>query len=337
MSQAPTQPPSTVNNDFVFSPAVRKALALKIILSGPSGSGKSLSSLALAAGLIDVPPNEAAARERTYASTWEDVAVVDAENNSALYYTQTSHDQKDAGLLEIGAFTHVPFLPPYHPQRWCRVIDMCVAKKKKVIVLDGGSYEWNGVGGCLDWHRDLGGQAQHWKVVSPAHTDFINKIRYCPIPIIVCLRENTEVVIEKVVDQSGREKTTVRKVGLKPQQRDGFDYEVDIHLSIDQQTHAATATKDRTGLLQPMPPAVITTETGRLLANWAACGAEPVGSRGWVASRCAELRRAATVDELVALFTLTTKQVAGLLTEEYRTMLMAAKDEAKARLMGGAK
>jgi F-type H+-transporting ATPase subunit c len=32
--------------------AARKALALKIILSGPSGSGKSLSSIALAAGLI---------------------------------------------------------------------------------------------------------------------------------------------------------------------------------------------------------------------------------------------------------------------------------------------
>ena len=328
--------PNTVSNDFVFNVAVRKALALKIILSSASGGGKTRSSLALAAGLIDVPPNQEAAKLRTYASSWEDVAVVDAENDSALYYTQTAHDQREAGLLEIGAFTHVPFLPPYHPQRWIKIIDLCVAKKKKVIVLDGASYEWNGVGGCLDWHRDLGGQAQHWKTVSPVHTDFINKIRYCPVPVIVCLRENTEVVIEKIVGTDGREKTNVRKVGLKPQQRDGFDYEVDIHLSIDQQTHAATAAKDRTGLLQPMPPAVITTETGRLLANWAACGAEPVGSRGWIASRCAELRAAKTIDDLAALFNLTKKQVAGLLTEEYQTLLMAAKDEAKARLMGGA-
>ncbi len=318
---------ATTTSDFQFNEAVRKDIALKIILAGPPGAGKTLSALILAAGYIGIGTDPQA--------TWADIAYGDTENETALYYQNTAHDTA-AGLVEIGTpapFTHIPFSPPYHPDRWVKLIAEMVARKKRFGILDCASQEWSGVGGTLDYHRQLGGQVQHWKEASPAHQRFVDAVRYAPIPLIVCLRENVEHVIEKVSDGRGGEKTQVRKVGLKPQQREGFEYEVDIQLSLDQITHAATASKDRTGLLQPMPPAPITMETGRILANWAKSGADPVGSRGWVAKRCDALRKAANMDQLVELFTTTNKQIAGLLTEEYRAMLAKAKDEAKARLM----
>lgn len=313
----------TTANEFQFNEAVRKHIALKIILAGPPGAGKSLSSLILAAGLIGIGTDPTA--------SWSDIAAVDAENESMLYYVDTAHDTQ-AGTTEIGHFTHIPFAAPFHPSRWVKVINEIVARGKKVTILDGASQEWSGPGGTLDFHRQLGGQVQHWKEASPAHQAFVDAIRYAPIPIIVCLRENVEHVIEKVSNGAGGEKTQVRKVGLKPQQREGFEYEVDIQLSLDQITHAATASKDRTGLFQPMPPAPITLDTGRILANWARSGAEPVGSRGWVAKRCDELRKAPTIEKLGEMFSTTNKQIAGLLTQEYRDQLARAKDEAKARL-----
>lgn len=316
-------------SDFQFNVAARKELALKIILAGPPGAGKSLSSLILAAGLLGIGTPGSTA-------SWSDIAVGDTENDSMLYYVDTAHDT-NAGLVEIGRFTHIPFEPPYHPDRWVRLINDVVAKKYKALILDCGSHEWSGPGGALDWQRSLGGRAQDWATVSPRHQIFVDTIRRAPIPVIVCLRENVEHVIEKVPDGKGGERTNVRKVGLKPQQREGFEYEVDIQLSLDQLTHAATASKDRTGLFQPLPSAPITLETGRVLAGWAQSGAEPVGSRGWVAKRCAELRATTSMERLVEVFTATNKQIAGLLTQEYRDQLMRAKDEAKSRLGGAAK
>jgi len=320
---------AAATTDFQFNEAVRKELALKIILSGSPGAGKTLSALMLAAGLIGIG-------EQGSDATWGDIAFADTENDTALYYVQTAHDTS-AGLVEIGKFTHISFPPPYHPSRWVKLIAEMSAKKKRIGILDCASQEWSGVGGTLDYHRQLGGQVQHWKEASPAHQSFVDAVRYALIPLIVCLRENVEHVIEKVADGRGGEKTQVRKVGLKPQQREGFEYEVDIQLSLDQISHAATASKDRTGMLAPMPPAPITMETGRVLANWARSGADPVGSRGWVAKRCEQLRQSKSMDQLVELFTTTNKQIAGLLTQEYRDAISKAKDEAKARLMPPAK
>lgn len=325
---------ATTTTDFQFNEAVRKELALKVLLTAPPGGGKTIGALILAAGMIGIGTDPSV--------SWADVGAVDAENESMLYYVDTAHemrgrDGESLGAIEIGHFTHVPFTPPYHPSRWVRVIDELVKRKKRIGILDGATQEWSGVGGTLDFHRQLGGQVQHWKEASPAHQAFVDAIRYAPIPLIVCLRENVEHVIEKVADGRGGEKTQVRKVGLKPQQREGFEYEVDIQLSLDQISHAATASKDRTGLLAPMPPAPITIETGRVLANWAKSGADPVGSRGWVAKRCQQLRQAATLEQLQELFLTTNKQIAGLLTQEYRDAIAKAKDEAKARLMPASK
>jgi len=315
--------------EFLLQPATRKAVAPKIVLSGCAGSGKTLSALLLAAGMIDV---------RTDAD-WADIVVADADNLSSTYYVDTAFTVGDGvnepvECVTIGRFTLIDFKPPYHPDRWIKLINEVVEAKKKILILDNFSAEWEGDGGVLDWTRRLGGRASDWSVTDPAHNRVLDAIRKAPIPIIATLREKQAIEIMKVPDGRGGEKTEVRKLGMKPKQREGIEYEFDLQMSIAHDTHTASVGtgKDRTGLFSTRIPSVITPETGRTLANWAKSGDEPVGSRGWVARRAAAIRDAKSIDELREVFQKTNTQGASLLTVEQRNILIAAKDAAKARL-----
>ena len=318
--------------EFLLQPATRKAVAPKIVLSGCAGSGKTLSALLLAAGMIDV---------RTDAD-WADIVVADADNLSSTYYVDTAFTVGDGvnepvECVTIGRFTLIDFKPPYHPDRWIKLINEVVEAKKKILILDNFSAEWEGDGGVLDWTRRLGGRASDWSVTDPAHNRVLDAIRKAPIPIIATLREKQAIEIMKVPDGRGGEKTEVRKLGMKPKQREGIEYEFDLQMSIAHDTHTASVGtgKDRTGLFSTRIPSVITPETGRTLANWAKSGDEPVGSRGWVARRAAAIRDAKSIDELREVFQKTNTQGASLLTVEQRNILIAAKDAAKARLQPG--
>lgn len=270
---------------------------------------------------------------------WADIVVADADNLSSTYYVDTAFTVGDGvnepvECVTIGRFTLIDFKPPYHPDRWIKLINEVVEAKKKILILDNFSAEWEGDGGVLDWTRRLGGRASDWSVTDPAHNRVLDAIRKAPIPIIATLREKQAIEIMKVPDGRGGEKTEVRKLGMKPKQREGIEYEFDLQMSIAHDTHTASVGtgKDRTGLFSTRIPSVITPETGRTLANWAKSGDEPVGSRGWVARRAAAIRDAKSIDELRDVFQKTNTQGASLLTVEQRNILIAAKDAAKARL-----
>lgn len=270
---------------------------------------------------------------------WAEIAVADADNLSSTYYVDTAFTVGDGvnepvECVTIGRFTLIDFKPPYHPDRWIKLINEVVEAKKKILILDNFSAEWEGDGGVLDWTRRLGGRASDWSVTDPAHNRVLDAIRKAPIPIIATLREKQAIEIMKVPDGRGGEKTEVRKLGMKPKQREGIEYEFDLQMSIAHDTHTASVGtgKDRTGLFSTRIPSVITPETGRTLANWAKSGDEPVGSRGWVARRAAAIRDAKSIDELRDVFQKTNTQGASLLTVEQRNILIAAKDAAKARL-----
>lgn len=64
----------------------------------------------------------------------------------------------------------------------------------------------------------------------------------------------------------------VKKVGMKDQQRDGWEYELTVSLEIDRDTHLATPSKDRTNLFEGGQPFLITEETGELIKKWCETG-----------------------------------------------------------------
>jgi hypothetical protein len=109
---------------FEYAVAVRKELPLLIGIFAPSGGGKTYSSLRLATGISRVCGGE--------------VALVDTEARRALHYADTF------------AFKHVPFAPPHGPLDYVSVIEHCVNKGAKTIIVDSLSNEHEGQGGVLE-------------------------------------------------------------------------------------------------------------------------------------------------------------------------------------------
>lgn len=67
----------------------------------------------------------------------------------------------------------------------------------------------------------------------------------------------------------------VKKVGMKDLQRDGWEYELTVSLTIDRDTHMAIASKDRTQVFEGGDPFIINEETGKKLKAWSEKGIAP--------------------------------------------------------------
>lgn len=224
--------------------AQRKKVFMRLNLSAPSGAGKTYSSLLMAYGLV---------------GDWEKVAVIDTENGSASLY---SH---------LGPFNVLDLGPPFTPERFIEAIDTAVNAGMECIIIDSSSHEWSGPGGCLELNEKLA-QAKYkgntwsaWNETTPRHDKFVAHVLQARAHIITCTRSKMESVLEG---------NKVKKVGLKDIQREGWEYELTVSLTIDRDTHMATASKDRTGMFYNADPFVITPDTGRKIKDWCDNGAE---------------------------------------------------------------
>jgi hypothetical protein len=217
--------------------AQRHQVKLRLGLSGASGFGKSYSALLLAYGITE---------------DWTKIAVIDTENNSASLY---SH---------LGDFNVVSLNQPYSPERYIEAVKLCEEKQMEVIIIDSITHEWNGKGGCLQIHEQLGGRFQDWAKLTPRHQAFIDAILQSNCHVITTVRKKMDYSMDR--DSSG--KTRVVKHGLKDITREGFSYELTVDFEIINENHMAKATKDRTGLFMDKPEILITTGVGRMLIDW---------------------------------------------------------------------
>jgi len=229
-----------------FTKAVRKKSKLRLALTGPSGSGKTYSALLIAKGLGGK------------------VAVIDTEHGSASLY---------ADLLE---FDSLELTPPYSPERYIAAIQAADKAGYDVLIVDSTTHEWSGSGGCLEINEQTA-QAKYrgntwsaWNETTPRHRKFIDSMLQCNMHVIATGRSKTETSQEDV----GNGKKKVVKLGMKTEQRDGFEYEFTCVLDIVHDNHYAVASKDRTGLFTS-DALVINENTGKGLLAWLESGAEP--------------------------------------------------------------
>ncbi len=323
--------PAVPVRDFQPKDAAREQVYLKISVDGPSGAGKTLSSLLLALGLVEsmAPPElkgDGKTAERQ-AWAWSKIAVVDTENGSAKLYAGTVVATPD-GDVTIGSFRHYDFAPPYDARYYIALCETLAKDDVLCAVIDSITPEWNGPGGILDTQARIGGQAQHWKIVSPVHQAFLDAMRLAPYHLIATMRSKTEVVLEK---DASTGKMKVEKRGLKAEQREGAEYEFSVVINIDHTTHQASATKDRTRLFGGLQGFVITPDHGRWLGEWAQAGTCAVGSPAWVERACGDIRDCATI-ESVGLVVGRVKRAGNTLTPTQRAQLNKAVTETRARL-----
>ncbi len=216
--------------------AKRKQAKIKMALQGTSGSGKTTGALKIAFGLC---------------GNWSKIAVIDTENYSAALYS------------ELGSYSVVNLTAPYSPEKYIEAIELCEKSSFEVIIIDSISHEWEGAGGILDVHGNMAGNSfTNWSKITPRHNAFVQVILQSSCHIIATVRSKQDYVL---TEKNGKQ--VPEKVGLKPIQRDGTDYEFTIVFDLDIK-HYATATKDRTGLFADRPEFKISSEVGKQILDW---------------------------------------------------------------------
>lgn len=217
--------------------AERHQVKLRIGLSGPSGFGKTYSALLLAYGITN---------------DWNKIAIIDTENKSASLY---SH---------LGDFNVLSLEEPYSPERYLKAIKLCEESDVELIIIDSISQEWQGKGGILEIHEQLGGRFNDWAKVTPRHNAFIDAIVQSKCHIITTTRRK----VDYSLDQDSNGKTKVMKLGMKEITRDGYEYELTVNFELLNDKHLVSASKDRTGLFMGKPEFIINSTTGKKLINW---------------------------------------------------------------------
>lgn len=197
-----------------FKPATREASYARIALTGPSGAGKTYTALALATALSDK------------------VAVIDTERGSASKYVGLNGWQFDTVQPD-----------KYSPLSLVDLLGLAAGGDYGCVVIDSLSHYWMGVDGMLeqaDRRSKSGNSFSGWKEVRPEERRMIDALVSYPGHVIATMRSKTDFVIE----QNERGKSVPRKVGLKPEQREGIEYEMDLVGDLDQD-NTLTVVKSR--------------------------------------------------------------------------------------------
>ena len=254
-----------------FTKAVRKKAKLRLALTGPSGSGKTYGALMIAKGLGGK------------------IAVIDTEHGSASLYSNLC----EFDTLELTA--------PYSPERYIQAIKAAEAAGYDTLIIDSTTHEWSGSGGCLEINEQTaqakfrGNTWSAWNETTPRHRKFIDAMLQSSMHIIATGRSKTETSQE----DAGNGKKKVVKLGMKTEQRDGFEYEFTVVLDIVHDGHFALASKDRTNLFGGTPFKV-DDSTGRDLAAWLESGADIQPIAPWYEEFLLTLEGCETPDELGA-------------------------------------
>ena len=205
----------------MFTKAVKTQAKLRLAIAGPSGAGKTYTALKIASHLTE-----------------QRIALVDTEHGSASKYA----DDFDFDVLELD--------PPFHPDRFLSAIREAAKAGYGVIILDSLSHAWNGTGGLLDIVDEIAKRMRTantfaaWKDAAPLQNKFIDGLIGADIHVIATMRSKQDYIQD--TDANG--KTRIRKVGMAPVQRDGFEYEFDVFLEMDIENNALV-TKTRCSAL----------------------------------------------------------------------------------------
>lgn len=192
----------------LFQKAVKHDAKLRLAISGPSGSGKTYTALTIATNM----------------SSGKRIALVDTEHGSASKYA----DLFDFDVAEMHA--------PFHPDKFAEAIRDAAQAGYGVIILDSLTHAWNGEGGMLELVTEIAKRKYRdnsyaaWIDATPIQKRLIESIVGAQIHVIATMRSKMDYVLDKD-EKSG--KSSPRKVGMAPQQRDDMPYEFDVMLDMN--------------------------------------------------------------------------------------------------------
>lgn len=196
---------------FKIEPADRSKSKVCIALAGESGTGKTLSSIRLARGLVGDKGK---------------IGYIDTEQHRASLY---------AGYY--GGFDVINLEPPFSPERYEEAVKTFKDAGYDVVVIDSMSHEWEGEGGVLDMAENQtysSGKAMvgmdKWVKPKMAHRKMMNFIMNCGMNIIFCYRVKYNMIEE--IDEKGKKKVFRSDVpSLVREPNANYDITVDLCLN----------------------------------------------------------------------------------------------------------
>ncbi|MEM7539382.1 MAG: ATP-binding protein [Chloroflexota bacterium] len=244
---------------FTFEQATKEQVCARIALVGPTGSGKTYTSLKLASHMF------------------KRIAVIDTENGSASRYADEFNFQR-LNLTE------------HSPGHYIAAIHAAEQAGFEALIIDSLSHAWTGRGGALEMVDQAAARYRNnsfaaWRDVTPHHNALVNALVQCQCHLIVTMRAKTEWVI----NQSGNGKGIPQKIGLAPVQRDGLEYEFDIVADMDDK-HNFIVSKTRCKALDNRVVSLPGAELAQEILTWLQDGEPPKPQpRSMTASRAREL------------------------------------------------
>lgn len=227
-----------------FTKAVRAGAPVVIGIVSKSGFGKTFSALRVARGLVG-PTGK--------------IAGLDTESGRMRLYA------------DLTDFDHCELDAPFAPSRYIEKIREAVAAGYHCLVIDQGTFEWDGTGGVLEMAEATNAKGlQRWNAPKVAHRKFMNALAECPIHIVICLRGKDEVV------QDAKTKEVTKTGRLVAQQNHDFLYEMTVSMTLDIEGSPGIPriVKCPSALLPAFPPGEQLSErTGTMIAEWVKGGA----------------------------------------------------------------
>lgn len=215
---------------IVLQPAVKKLKPMKVLSYGPSYSGKTMSSILLAVGIVQK------IRNCSKEDAFKHVILIDSEYGRGALYAH------------LGPFNYYEIEAPYHGDKLADAIKQINNMSEiDVIICDSLTHFWSKDGGILDQKAakdKLGGNSYtNWQDVTAQFNRMIDTIMASPKHILATTRAKTDTV---VVTEGG--KAVPRSYGLKPELRDGIEYDFDIVFNIDKNSHNLLVDKGVPGI-----------------------------------------------------------------------------------------
>ncbi len=257
---------------MAFRKATRAGIHTLIGVYGGSNSGKTLSALMVARGLV---------------GSDGDIYMIDTESRRGEVYV---------GHPDVGDYFVQSLDAPYTSERYTAMLHEAVAAAQKTgresaVVIDSMSHEWEAIGGVQDkagkiaearankYNRQWDGTIQFgdWKRPKEDHRHMVLEMLGAPVHIIVCLRAKyASRQVEKKdyarfgIDPNTRSNSTVIRDDFQtPIQEAGFIYEMVIQVEVSKDAPGVPVG----GKLDLVPGAfkrgeIITPEAGKAIRHW---------------------------------------------------------------------
>ena len=220
-----------------LKPATKFIKPMKIFIYGPSYAGKTYSALKMAAGIV------MSIRKCTEQEAYKHVILIDSEYGRGALHKA------------LGPYNYFEIKPPYYTHKLVQAIDeLNVMDQIDVVITDSLTHFWAKDGGVLEQKAkkdSAGGNSYtNWIEFTGVFNKMVDAIMQSPKHIIATSRSKNDTILEA----DSRGKMVPHVYGLKPELRDGIEFDFDITFNIDKASHDLIMEKGVPGM-DPIYPA----------------------------------------------------------------------------------